>query len=343
MISSTISTHRIPYNPLEDWTMSLPPSFAGLWLENATLQLRRHLPLPDLAPGEALIRTRLAGICGTDLELTRGYYPYAGVPGHEFVGQVVSCPDRPQLKGARVVGEINAACHACPTCAAGRTTHCPTRTVLGIVNRQGVFGRYFTLPARNLHVVPDGLTDEVAVFTEPLAAALRILEQVQISADSRVCLVGAGRLGQLVARVLHGTGCQLQVLDPSARARASMQAAGIGAVDHVPPGEADFVVEASGSPAGFEAARAAVRPGGTIVAKSTYHGQLTFDYSALVVDEITVVGSRCGPFAPALEMLASGALDPTPLIQARYGLDRGVAAMDEAAKPGATKVLLEID
>jgi threonine dehydrogenase-like Zn-dependent dehydrogenase len=318
----------------------------GLWLEHRHLALRRDLPLPEPPPGEALIRTRLAGICATDLELTRGYYPFAGVPGHEFVGTVEAAPGAPHWEGRRVVGEINAVCGTCEVCAAGRPTHCPQRTVLGIVNRHGVLASHFCLPLANLHPVPDGLPDEAAVFCEPLAAALRIRQQVAIEPGQRVLLLGAGRLGQLIARSLQLTGCRLQVVARHPGQRALLEAQGIPvlAPDQVVEGAADLVVEASGSPDGFELARRAVRPAGCVVLKSTHAGGATpLDLSALVVDEVTLVGSRCGPFAPALELLAQGQVDPLPLVAARYPLSRGLEAFEHAARPGTLKVLVEPD
>ncbi len=327
--------------------MNLPNSFAGIWLQEGRLSWKDDIPMPSPSPGEALIHTRLAGICGTDLELKRGYYPYTGVPGHEFVGEVISCPSAPQWEGRRVVGEINAPCRACPTCQRGMLTHCENRTVLGIVNRPGVLGSYFTLPAANLLEVSGDLPDEAAVFTEPLAAALQILEQVTLKPSHTVILVGAGRLGQLIARVLQLSLAQLLVLDPDPAKRARLEELGISTVDPAPGLEpqlkrsADFVVEASGNPVGFELARRLVRPRGTIVAKSTYHGKLELDYSALVVDEITLVGSRCGPFAPALRLLREGTVDPRPLIEARYPPEQGIAAFEHAARFGALKILID--
>src|SRR5512147_514411 len=219
----------------------------ALWLENNRLELR-DAPRPGRT-GEALIRVRRAGVCGTDLELVRGYYPFAGIPGHEFVGEVVEAPD-PAWVGKRVVGEINVVCGRCEQCLSGRAHHCESRTVLGIVARDGVFAEFTSLPLENLHVVPDSVPDEAAVFTEPLAAALEIEQQVQIRPADRVLLIGAGRLGQLVAQTL-------------------------------------------------ELARRAVRPGGTLVLKSTYRGEVTLNLSSIVVDEVTLLGSRCGPFEPA--------------------------------------------
>ena len=312
----------------------------ALWLEDKRLSLR-DVASPHAAD-EALIRVLLSGICGTDLELARGYYPYAGIIGHEFVGEVVEAPDRSWL-GARVVGEINVTCGACEMCSRGRPTHCERRSVLGIVDRNGVHADYTSLPLANLHRVPDSVSNEAAVFTEPLAAALEILEQVHIAPSDRVLLVGAGRLGQLVAQVLALTGASLGVVarhDHQRELLASRDIATVDAAD-VAKRRWDVVVEATGSPSGFELARSAVRPRGTLVLKSTYRGTLTLDMAPFVVDEITIVGSRCGPFAPALRLLERGEVDPIPLIAERFPLSRAVEAMDFAGRSGTMKVLLE--
>jgi threonine dehydrogenase-like Zn-dependent dehydrogenase len=244
----------------------------------------------------------------------------------------------------RVAGEINAACGSCPACLRGNRTHCETRTVLGIVERDGAFAEFLSLPAANLHPVPDGVPDEAAVFTEPVAAALEILEQVRIGVGDRVLLVGAGRLGQLIARVLGTTGCDLTVLAKYPAQQRLLEAAGIRwtAPGNPLPADFDIVVEATGSQAGFETARKHVRPRGTVVLKSTYQGRIEVDFSAVVVDEITLVGSRCGPFDKALTLLESGAVDPLPLIEARYPLARGLEAVARAGEPGALKILIEI-
>jgi threonine dehydrogenase-like Zn-dependent dehydrogenase len=311
----------------------------ALWLENNQIALR-EIPQPK-KPNEALIKIRKAGICSTDLELVKGYYPYAGVLGHEFVGEVVSAPDSAWV-GRRVVGEINAACGKCEACLNGRPTHCETRTVLGITDRDGVFAEYTSLPLENLHRVPDSISDEAAVFTEPLAAALEIQEQIQIKPTDRVLLVGAGRLGQLVAQTLALTGCDLHVLVRHAYQKDMLAARGIKTVaeDEIQPRRWDIVVEVTGSPAGFETARKAIRPRGTLVMKSTYAGNININLSSIVVDEITVVGSRCGPFAPALRLLERREVDPTILISARYKLDDIVQAFDHAAQRGVLKVLI---
>ena len=288
----------------------------ALWLEDRKLSLR-EIDTPAPPPGEVLVRVLAAGICNTDIELTRGYYPYAGVPGHEFVGEV---------DGRRVVGEINAVCHRCEACRAGRTTHCERRTVLGIINRNGAFAQYLTLPRENLHEVPDEVPTEEAIFVEPLAAALEIQEQVRIGPDDRVLVVGRGKLGTLIAKTLELTGCRLSV---------------VGRQDPAPAAKSfDVVVEASGNPAGFATARAAVRPRGTLVMKSTYAGELTLNMSSIVVDEITLVGSRCGPFDKAIALLAEKKIDVRPLLHATYTLDHAIEAFAHAQRPGTLKIMV---
>jgi threonine dehydrogenase-like Zn-dependent dehydrogenase len=315
-----------------------------LWLERGRLELRTDRPAPSPGPGEALVEVRLAGVCATDLELLRGYAGFTGVPGHELVGTVVSAEGAPGWVGARVVAEINAACGACEACRAGLGRHCPTRTVLGIVGRDGAFADLVTIPVANLHRVPDAVPDEAAVFCEPLAAALEVAEQVHLGPADRVLLVGAGRLGQLVARVLALAGCDVLAVVRHARHRELLERVGVatcGPDDVEARGRFGVVVEASGSPAGFELARRAVRPRGTIVLKSTYAaGRLELDASSIVVDEVTIVGSRCGPFAPALRLLERGAVDVAPLVEARYPIERGADAFEHAARPAALKVLL---
>lgn len=314
----------------------------ALWLENKHLQLRTDVPIPEIPPGEALVRVVRAGICNTDLELLKGYYPYSGILGHEFVGIVEQGPS--QLVGKRVVGDINAVCGNCHFCRSGQPTHCENRTVLGIVNRNGAFGEYLTLPIENLHPVPESVPTDVATFTEPLAAALEIQQQVQVRPDDRVLVVGDGKLGQLVAQTLALTGCNLLVVGRHQEKLANLAARGIqtGLADAVTDRSFDLSVECTGNPEGFAIARRALRPRATLVLKSTYAGQLTFDASSLVVDEITLIGSRCGSFPPALQLLAENRVDVEPLIHARYSLSEGLAAFDRAQKRGVLKVLLEI-
>ena len=315
----------------------------GLWLEGRALRLRDDLPVPAPPPGEALVRVSVAGICDTDLELVRGYYPYAGVPGHEFVGVVEEATGASEWVSRRVVGEINSACGECPTCRAGRPSHCERRTVLGIVGRDGAFATHLRLPVRNLHAVPDGMPDEVAAFTEPTAAALELQEQVRVSPGDRAVVVGAGKLGNLVAQTLAATGCRLLVVGRSPRPLALLAARGIltATAEGIEPRQADLAVECTGNPEGLELARRAVRPRGTIVLKSTYHGEAAIDMAPFVVDEITLVGSRCGPFTPALASLARGDVDPRPLVEARYPLADAVAAFAHAARPGTLKILVD--
>jgi threonine dehydrogenase-like Zn-dependent dehydrogenase len=314
----------------------------GLWLENKQLRLLSELPVPEPPPGEASIRVLRAGICNTDLELLRGYYPYTGILGHEFVGVVEQGPEH--LIHRRVVGEINAVCGRCRFCRRGNSTHCENRTVLGIVNRHGAFAEYLCLPIENLHVVPERLPLEVATFTEPLAAALEIQQQVKLHADDRVIVVGDGKLGQLVAQTLALVGCDLLVVGRHARKLARLEERGIktGFADLVTEKTFDISVECTGNPEGFAIARRALRPRGTLVLKSTYAGYLTLDASSLVVDEITLIGSRCGPFLPALELLTQGKVEVQSLVDATYPLEEGVAAFTHAQTKGALKVLLEI-
>ncbi len=320
----------------------------ALWLENQQLSFRSDLPIPQPEPGFALLRLRLAGICSTDLELVRGYYPYTGIPGHEFVGEVVEVNASSEIRqawlGQRVVGEINLPCGGCEACLAGRPTHCERRTVLGIIKHAGVFAEYLTLPLDNLHRVPDNLPDEAAVFTEPVAAALEIQDQINIRPSDRVLVVGAGRLGLLIAQTLALTGCDLSVAVRRPAPRQLLADWGIRSVDpaEVAAGRSDVVVEASGSPSGFALARRAVRTRGVLVLKSTYAGEMPVNFSSIVVDELTLIGSRCGPFPPALRLLADRRLDPRPLIAQRCRLADGLAAFTQAGQPGVLKVLLEV-
>ena len=312
----------------------------ALWLENNQISLR-DISRPQ-RDDEALIKIRKAGICSTDLELVKGYYPYTGVLGHEFVGEVVDAPDKTWV-GVRVVGDINAVCGKCEACLNGRPTHCENRTVLGIANRDGVFAEYTTLPLENLHRVPDSVPDEMAVFTEPLAAALEIQQQIQIKPADRVLLVGAGRLGQLIAQTLALTGCDLHVVARHPYQQNLLSARGIRLIAEadIQPRKWDVVVEATGSPDGFNLARKAVRPRGVMVLKSTYKGEMNVNFSPLVVDEITIIGSRCGPFEPALRLMEKREVDPTVLIAAQYKLSETLKGFEYAAQPGVLKVLIE--
>ena len=312
----------------------------SLWLENEKLSYRADLPKPTKA-NEALIRVRLAGICGTDLEMVRGYYPFSGVPGHEFVGEVIEAEDKSWI-GQRVAGEINVSCGICEQCQSGRKSHCENRTVLGIVNRDGIFAEYVTLPTRNLHRVPDSVSDEKAVFTELLAAALEIPQEVHIRPTDRILLIGAGRFGQLIAQVLQLTGADLHVVARHPLQQNLLKERGIKLIagESVQPQRWDVVVDATGSVSGFGLARQAIRPRGTLVMKSTYKGDMQVNFSSIVVDEINIVGSRCGPFAPALRLLEKGLINPLGMITAEYPLEDGLKAFEKAAERGALKVLL---
>lgn len=292
-------------------------------------------------PGEATIRLSVGGVCATDLELVKGYMGFEGVLGHEWVGVVEEAPE-PAWIGRRVVGDINAACGACGTCRAGRRTHCPTRTVLGIQGRDGAFAERLSLPISNLHAVPDGVPDEAAVFVEPLAAACEILQQLHVRPTDRVVVLGVGRLGQLCARVLALTGAQVSAISRNP-ARLELLPAGIGRAtteEAEELGGADVVVDCTGNPEGLALATKLVRPRGTLVMKTTTHDLGTLTPIPWIIDEITLIGSRCGPFAPALRLLDAGLVDPRDLISAEYGLADGLQALARAADRETVKVLL---
>jgi len=304
----------------------------------------RHLdahPEPSVGEGEALVRVRLAGICSTDLQILAGYMGFTGIPGHEFVGEVAGGPA--EWVGRRVVGEINYACGRCPTCRRRLGRHCPHRRVMGILGADGAFAERLAVPVANLHAVPDGVPDEAAVFTEPLAAAFSILEQVPVGPGMGVTVLGDGKLGLLCAQVLASTGASVTLVGKhpaNLAAVAPHGATGVLLAAWTPDASADCVVEATGSPAGLELAMVAVRPRGTLVLKSTVAEPHSLSLAPLVVNEIHVVGSRCGLFPPALAALADGTVSVTPLIDATYPLADGVAAVAHAARPGVRKVLL---
>jgi threonine dehydrogenase-like Zn-dependent dehydrogenase len=321
----------------------------GVWIEDGRVEVRSDLPDPTAADSEAVVAVKIAGVCGTDLALLDGYKSFRGIPGHEFVGVVEKGP--PGWMGARVVADINVTCASyppardrCPSCGWGRETHCERRTILGISGRDGVFAEKVALPLANLYRVPVLMPDEVAVFVEPLAAAYRILEQVEITEATRVLVVGPGRLGQLVARVLAGTGARLKVAGRSEEGLERTRRAGITAVtlEEIDPGAFDVAVDCTGHPDGFGLARAAVRAAGTLVLKSTFPGRALIEVGSRAVDEITVVGSRCGPFRPALAALASGDVDVADLIDSAVPLPDAPRAFEHASRPGVAKVLLEI-
>jgi threonine dehydrogenase-like Zn-dependent dehydrogenase len=317
-------------------------------LLDKTPQLVDDYPTPKLSPGEALIRVNVASICNTDLELIRGYTPsdraWHGILGHEFVGTVEHAPGAEEWEGQRIVGDINAACATCPTCRAGRPTHCPNRTTLGIAGRDGAFADFTTLPIRNLRPVPDTIADDVAVFAEPVAAACEILQQVHVRPTERVAVIGDGKLGLLCAQVLALTGCDLIAVGHHREKLDILAQLSISTAleSELQTKDFDLIIEATGHPGGYSAARRLVRPRGTIVLKSTYHGPLETDLTMAVVDEVTLIGSRCGPFEPALRLLERTSVDVEPLIEARYPLSDAPAALEHAARPGALKILLDI-
>ena len=294
--------------------------------------------------GAALVRMTMAGICNTDIEIARGYAAFRGTLGHEFVGVVEESPDRSQI-GRRVVGEINTGCGQCDLCRDNDPRHCSRRTVLGIRGRDGAFAEYLSLPPRNLLIVPDNINDRQAVFTEPLAAACAILDQVEITASHRVAIIGDGKLGQLISRVIATTGCDLTLIGKHDNklelvARAGVKTVKLGSMEIDQASRFDFVVEASGSSGGLGLALDLIRPRGAVILKSTFHGAVGLDTSRIVVNEINVIGSRCGRFENALRLLESGEVDVEPLIAREYKLAGGVEAMAEAQRPGTLKVLL---
>ncbi|HRK35031.1 MAG TPA: alcohol dehydrogenase catalytic domain-containing protein [Candidatus Hydrogenedentes bacterium] len=300
-------------------------------------------PYPVAQAGEALVRVVMAGICNTDIELLRGYMGFTGVPGHEFVG-VVEESGNSHLLGKRVVGEINCVCGACEFCVRAMPHHCMNRSVLGILGRPGAFAEYLTIPESNLHLVPSGLPDEIAVFTEPVAAAFRILEQVDIGPGDSVVILGDGKLGHVIAQVLWTRTKRLTCVGKHARKLALLSELGIhtGMHDDTFEANADIVVEATGSPEGLQRALSLVRPEGTVILKTTVAGETALDLSVPVINEVTVVGSRCGPFAPALEALALGTAEVRPMIEAVYSFENVLAALEHAQRPGAMKVLVRI-
>jgi threonine dehydrogenase-like Zn-dependent dehydrogenase len=305
-------------------------------------QLRlADVPVPARA-GEALVRVTLAGICNTDIEIVRGYANFNGTLGHEFVG-VVEQADNAALTGQRVVGEINAGCGVCDECLRNHARHCCRRNVLGIRERDGAFAEYLRLPAANLLPVPDAISDHQAVFTEPLAAACAILEQVTLTHADRVAVIGDGKLGQLIARVLATTECHLTLIGKHENKLELARAAGVKTqtlADIKPAADFDTVVEASGSASGLQLALDLIRPRGTVVLKSTMHGKVEFDAARVIVNEIKLLGSRCGRFTDALALLMNQRVNFVGLISDEFALTDGIAAMSKAQKSGILKVLL---
>lgn len=308
---------------------------------NQNLQLV-ELPQPELQDDQVLIRIRKAGVCNTDLEIAKGYMGFQGVLGHEFVGEVIA--GDPAWIGKRVVGEINVADRTCDMCLRGVPSQCRNRTTVGIDRHPGAFAEYLALTKHNLYEVPDSVSDDAAVFVEPLAAALQILEAVQISPRDRIVVLGIGKLGILCAQVLRLTGAHVSAVVRREKQAALMREWGIEPLrfDEVERKAVDIVVDCTGTSQGFADALELVRPRGALVLKSTYVGLPEADLTRVVIDEIRVIGSRCGPFDAALRLLEKNLIDIEPLIEARYPLPQGVEAMEHAQQPGMLKVLLEI-
>ena len=289
-----------------------------------------------------MVRVTRAGVCETDLQLIKGYMGFRGVLGHEFVGVAESGP----LAGQRVVGEINCACWQCDTCRSGFPTHCPNRTVLGILNHDGAFADLIAVPQRNLHRVPDAIPDDIAVFTEPVAAAFQIPAQIEIAGSERIVVLGDGRLGNLCAQVLASMADEVLVIGKHREKLALLDAMGLKTAllsDDLPQRSFDIVVDCTGSESGLPAALKLVRPRGTIVLKTTVAGTQTLAWAPFVIDEVTLVGSRCGPFDRALNALEHGLVDVEPLITDRFSLSDGLKALQKAQQKGVLKVLIEMD
>ncbi len=323
------------------------PTMIAVHLESGRVEVRRR-PVPRIAPGFARIRLIAAGICSTDLELQRGYYGFRGTPGHEFVGEVTGVSSEntdgdSAWLGARVAGEINLACGGCEWCRRGLGRHCPTRKVLGIVGHAGAFQEFLTLPIRNLRRVPRSIPDEQAVFIEPVAAACEILDQVAMAKGARVAVLGDGKLGLLIAQVLQASGAEVHLLGRHRHKLKIAERAGIATEvwrKNLPRGAYPVVVDATGSPDGQGAAIAMCEPRGTVVMKSTVHGLVGIDAAPAIVNEITLVGSRCGRFEPAIRLLASGKVRVGDLISEEFSLDRAPEAFARAGTKGILKVLL---
>jgi threonine dehydrogenase-like Zn-dependent dehydrogenase len=311
-------------------------------LETDDVQVDMVRPAPAPAAEEVMVRVTRAGVCETDLQLIKGYMGFRGVLGHEFVGVAESGP----LAGQRVVGEINCACWQCDTCRSGFPTHCPNRTVLGIFNHDGAFADLMAVPERNLHRVPDAIPDDIAVFTEPVAAAFQIPAQIEIAGTERIAVLGDGRLGNLCAQVLASIANDVLVIGKHREKLALLEALGLKTAllsDDIPHRSFDIVVECTGSESGLPTALKLVRPRGTIVLKTTVAGTQTLAWAPFVIDEVTLVGSRCGPFDRALNALEHGLVDVEPLITDRFSLSNGTLALRRAQEKGVLKVLIEMD
>jgi threonine dehydrogenase-like Zn-dependent dehydrogenase len=311
---------------------------------NDRLDFLKDYPVPERKKDEALVKVTRAGICNTDLEITKGYMGFQGIPGHEFVGIVEEC-NKKNIVGKRVVGEINVGCGACLFCKNQMQNHCPKRSVLGIVNKDGAFADYVTLPVNNLHFVPDSVSDDEAVFTEPLAAAFEIMEQVSIGPRDRVCVLGDGKLGLLVAQALSTTDCRLVIVGHHRENLSIMEEIGIKTRLSFSFEESGFdvVVDCTGSRSGIESAMKIAKPGGKIVLKTTVTKKSSLDLNRIVINELSVIGSRCGPFKPAIDAIKSRSVDLYPLISDTFSIDDGIRAFQLASGKGVLKVILKFD
>jgi threonine dehydrogenase-like Zn-dependent dehydrogenase len=309
-------------------------------LDGDRVSMQPDRPRPEPLEDEVMVRVACAGVCETDVQLIRGYMGFSGVLGHEFVGVAEDGP----FAGRRVVGEINCNCRRCATCLAGRPTHCPNRTTIGISNHDGAFAEFIAVPQHNLHLVPDSLPNDAAVFTEPVAAACQIPAQIALRRTDRVIVLGDGRLGNLCAQVLAGICDPVLVAGKHPEKLALIDELGIETAlvsDVLRDHQADVVVDCTGSETGLPAALDLVRPRGTIVLKTTVAGTQQMPWAPIVIDEVTIVGSRCGPFDRALEALDAGSISVLPMISRRFDLTDGVEAIETARRGGVLKVLID--
>jgi threonine dehydrogenase-like Zn-dependent dehydrogenase len=307
------------------------------------LRLQTDHPVPQHGYDEALIKISLAGVCNTDIEITKGYMDFQGILGHEFVGVVVKCREK-GLMGLRVVGEINIGCEKCSFCRNRMKNHCPERSVAGILNKDGIFAEYAVLPIDNLHTIPDSVSDEEAVFVEPLAAAFEIIRQVDVIPDNRVCVLGDGKLGLLVGQVMSLIGCEIIVVGKHEEKLAILKNKGIRTVLSSDFNEKgfDIVIDCTGSPDGIGIALDIIRPGGRVIIKTTTSKKRGIDLNHVVVNELSIIGSRCGPFPVAIKALEERKIDVLPLISKVYPLNEGIQAFEHAAIRGGLKVLLSM-
>jgi alcohol dehydrogenase len=309
--------------------------------KNNQLNLITDYSDPEPGAGEALVKVIAAGICNTDLEIIRGYMGFSGILGHEFVGRVISSR-KAELQGRRVVGEINCGCGSCPWCRQGAARHCPDRQVLGILNKDGAMAEYLALPEANLHPLPDEVDDLAAVFVEPLAAAYEILEQVHIYPRQQVLLLGDGKLGLLIAQVVRLTGCELTVAGKHPDRLAILKSQGITGClpEQLDEGRYDVVIDATGSPQGAALALARVKPRGRVILKTTTASSTCLNLNDIVIHEVELSGSRCGPYPPAVRALAAGLIQLKPLVSHQYNLDQGLEALQQASNPESLKVIM---